>query len=79
MKMQEAIIKRIWELVDKNSNPTTLSLNSNMTPSTLFNILHGETKCPSVFTIKKLCAGAGITLSEFFNRPYFNDTDEVYE
>lgn len=78
MNLDEAIRKRIYELVDKNSSLTKLSLNSNMTPSTIFEIMKGKSKNPTVFTIKKLCAGAGITLSEFFNRSYFNNTDDVY-
>ena len=35
-------------------------------------LIKGRTKCSKVITIKRFCEGAGITLSEFFNKDYFN-------
>ena len=77
-KIEEAIRKRINELVDNNeTNLTNLCLNSNITPSTVFDFMYGKSKCPKVDTIKKICDGAGITLSEFFMPDYFNGKDET--
>lgn len=78
MDLDEAIRKRINELVAKGQSLTNLCLKSNVTPSTIFDFMYGKIKAPTTITIKKLCAGANITLSEFFNRDYFNDFDEVY-
>ncbi len=79
MNIDEALRKRINELVaEKKTNLTALCLNSNITPSTIFDFMSNKSKCPKVLTIKKLCAGAGITLKEFFDRDYFNSTDEVF-
>lgn len=79
MNIDDATRKRIQELVEDNKTTlTALCLNSNLTPSTVFDFMSCKSKCPKVITIKKLCAGAGITLSEFFNRDYFNDNEEVY-
>ncbi len=79
MNVEEAIKKRINEIVVSNKTTlTALALNSNLTPSTLFEFMYGRSKCPKVITIKKLCAGANITLKEFFSRDYFDDTDDVY-
>lgn len=36
--------------------------------------MNGRTKCPKVNTIRSFCEGVGITLSEFFDRDYFNDS-----
>ena len=79
MNLDEAIRKRINELVDENKTTlTALCLNSNLTPSTVFDFMAGKSKSPKIITIKKLCAGANITLEEFFARKYFNDTYEIF-
>ena len=80
MNIDEAIRKRINELVDDNKTTlTSLCLNSNLTPSTIFDFMSGKSKCPKVITIKKLCSGANITLQEFFARDYFNNQDDIYK
>ena len=79
MNMDEAIKKRINELVaDNKTTLTSLCLNSNLTPSTIFDFMYGKSKCPKVITIKKICVGANITLKEFFARDYFNETEDIY-
>lgn len=78
MELNEAIKTRINEILkEKKLTLTTLCLNSNLTPSTIFDFINGKSKCPKVVTIKKLCMGADITLQEFFNREYFNDTTDL--
>ena len=78
MDLDKAIKKRILELAEENNcTVTNLCLNSNLTPSTLFDFLNGKSKYPGILTIKKLCVGAGITLEEFFARDYFNTDDDV--
>lgn len=79
MTLDEAIKKRITELVEENKTSlTALCLNSNLTPSTIFDFMSGKSKCPKVITIKKICSGANITLEQFFAKDYFNDTEDVY-
>ena len=78
MDLNEALKRRINELTEeKNTTLTALCLNSNLTPSTVFDFIAGKSKCPKVVTIKKLCMGANITLQEFFDREYFNDTNDL--
>ena len=79
MNLDEAIRKRIKELVEENKTTlTALCLNSNLTPSTIFDFMSGKSKSPKIITIKKLCTGANITLEQFFAKGYFNNTDEIY-
>ena len=79
MNIDEAIRKRINEIVEINTTTlTALCLNSNLTPSTIFDFMSGKSKCPKVITIKKICLGANITLAEFFARDYFNGSEDVY-
>lgn len=79
MNIDDAIRKRISEILnDKGITLTALCLNSNLTPSTIFDFMSGKSKYPTIITIKKICAGANLKLEEFFAREYFNDMEEVY-
>ena len=80
MDLDEALRKRIKELVDENKTTlTALCLNSNLTPSTVFDFMAGKSVSPKIITIKKLCVGANITLEQFFAKDYFNSTEEIYK
>lgn len=80
MKFDDCIRTRINELVaERETNLTALCLDSNLTPSTVFDFMYAKSKSPKIITLKKLCSGANITLKEFFDRDYFNDNDETYE
>ena len=76
MKFDDAIRRRILELVEDEKSLTSFCLNSNITPSTVFDFIYGKSKYPNLITIRRLCYGAKITLKEFFDRDYFN-TDEI--
>ena len=73
----DAIVKRIYEICkDKGGNVCDISLNGGMSPSAIYDIIKGRTQSSKVITIKRFCEGAGITLTEFFNRDYFNDEED---
>ena len=77
MQMNEAIIKRINEICEEKSiNICDASLKGGMSPSAIYDLIKGRTKCSKVITVKRFCEGAGITLSEFFDRDYFNEIEE---
>ena len=77
MKLNDAIIKRIHEVCgEKNLNICDASLKGGMSPSAIYDLIKGRTKCSKVITVKRFCEGAGITLKEFFDREYFNDIEE---
>ena len=74
MDLNSAIILRIEEICkEKNINVCEASLGGGKSPSAIYDLIKGRTKCSKVSTIKAFCQGAGITLSEFFNKDYFND------
>lgn len=56
---------------EKNMSVHKLALESAVAPSTIKNILYGKSKNPGIVTIKMLCDGLGITLTEFFNTDEF--------
>ena len=77
MKTSEAILKRIEEICEeKGQNICKACLNGGKSPSALYDLIKGRTKCPKVTTVKSFCEGVGITLSEFFDRDYFNAPDD---
>ena len=77
MKLNDAIIKRIHEVCkEQNVNICDASLKGGMSPSAIYDLMKGRTQCSKVITVKRFCEGAGITLKEFFDREYFNETEE---
>lgn len=77
MTLTDAIAKRIREICEERKiNVCDASLKGGMSPSALYDLLKGRTKCSKVITVKRFCEGAGITLSEFFARDYFNDPED---
>lgn len=77
MNLVEATKRRIKEFITDNRSLTKICLDSNLTPSTIFDFMYGKSKYPSIITIKKLCYGLNITLSEFFDKEYFDDFDDI--
>lgn len=77
MKLNEAIVKRIREICsEKKLNICDACLKGGKSPSAIYDLIKGRTKCSKVITVKHFCEGAGITLKEFFDRDYFNDIEE---
>lgn len=72
-----AVVKRIRDLCDeKKIIPNALSYASGISQSTVKSILNGESTNPGIVTIKKLCDGFGITISEFFNTEEFRNLEQ---
>ena len=77
MNLNDAIIKRIEEIcTEQKSNVCDIALRGGMSPSAIYDLFKGRTKCSKVITVKRFCEGAGITLLEFFDRAYFNELQE---
>ena len=76
MNLNDAIIKRIEEICkERESNVCDIALSGGMSPSAIYDLIKGRTKCSKVITVKRFCDGAGITLAEFFDRDYFNEPE----
>lgn len=77
MTVSEALIKRITELcIERNITVGKLCTISGVTPSTINDLMNGITKNPGIATIKKLCDGLNMTLSNFFDTDYFNSLEQ---
>ena len=67
MKLNDAIDKRIQEVCkEKNVNVCDASLKGGMSPSALYDLIKGRTKCSKAITVKRFCEGAEITLKAIF-------------
>lgn len=77
MTIQKAVISRIFGLIrDKEITVNEAAVRSGVPPSTLKNILYGESKNIGIITIKKLCDGLEISIQDFFADSIFNDLEQ---
>ena len=77
MTLTTAVQKRIHEFCSqRNITINKLSTICGITQSTLNNIFVRENAKPTISTIKKICDGLEITLSDFFNTDYFNALEQ---
>ena len=74
--MQEEVVKRLWELMDKrNLSMNRLAHISAVPSSTVKNIFNGNSKNTGIVTLKLLCDGLGISIAEFFDTETFRNLD----
>lgn len=77
MNTYETVKNRIIQLCDqKHYTIYKLAMESGVAPSSIKNILYGKSKNPGVVTIKMLCDGFGISITEFFNTPIFQSLSQ---
>lgn len=77
MTLKEAIIRRILHLCEERGlTVNKLSTVCGMTQSTLNNIVNGRNKSATTSTVKKICDGLGITITDFFDDPLFQDLEQ---
>lgn len=78
--MAEATIIRIKDLCDKRDiTIMRLAEISKVSQSTLNEIMQGRSKHPRIITLKKIANGLGMSLSEFFDHPIFDEISNLDE
>ena len=71
------VANRILELCqERKLTINGLARLSAVPPTTLKNILSGVSKNPGIVTIKLLCDGLDITLTDFFNTEEFKNLEQ---
>ena len=80
MNTTEAVKNRILRLCyEKHMTINKLATESAVSPSSIKSILYGKSKNPGIVTIKMLCDGMGISLTEFFDTDTFRNLEqEIY-
>jgi len=77
MDTYTAVKNRILTLLgERNMSIHKLAMESAVPPSSVKNILYGKSVNPGVVTLKMLCDGFGITLSEFFDTEVFRTLEQ---
>lgn len=77
MNITEAVKKRFEELCfERDINFCRLASMSGVPYTTVKSIFYGQSQNPGIATIKKLCDGLGITITEFFNTEYFKSLEQ---
>lgn len=77
MNIGEAVRLRILELCAKQGISVNKLCNiSGVTQSAVNNIMSGRNNSTTVSTIKKLCDGLEITVTEFFAADVFNNLEQ---
>lgn len=72
MDTSKLISLRIQQLcAAHNYNVNSLARQAGIPPTTLKNIIYGNSHNPGVVTIKLLCDGLGISLYDFFDTDQF--------
>ncbi len=61
---------------EKKMSIHRLAMESAVPPSTIKNILYGKSQNPGIVTIKMLCDGLGISLTEFFDTEEFRNLEQ---
>ena len=77
MNTYTAIKIRLLKLCDeKGMSVHKLAIESAVPPSTIKNILYGKSRNPGIVTLKMLCDGLGVTLTEIFNGSEFKNLEQ---
>ena len=77
MTTRICVANRIIELCqERNMAINALARSAGIPPSTVKNILNGASKNPGVVTIKMICDGLGISLTEFFDTVVFRELEQ---
>ena len=77
MDTYNAVKNRIVHLCkEKHITINRLATESGVSPSSIKNILYGKSKNPGIVTLKMLCDGLGMSLTEFFNTEEFETLEQ---
>ena len=77
MTIVDATKKRLEELCfQRNISICKLATISGVPHTTVKSIFYNQSKNPGISTIKKLCDGLDVTITEFFDTDYFKSLEQ---
>ena len=77
MDTYTAVKNRILQLLgEKKMSIHKLAMESAVAPSSIKNILYGKSQNPGIVTLKMLCDGFGISLTDFFDTEEFKNLEQ---
>lgn len=76
MNVKDAVVLRLQEIcAENNITYNDLANRSGITPSTIYSMMDKSRRDISIITIKKICDGLEITLSDFFDSKIFDELE----
>ncbi len=77
MNITDAVKKRFGELCyERGINFCQLATLSGVPYTTVKSIFYGQSNNPGISTVKKLCDGLDLTITEFFDTDYFRELEQ---
>jgi transcriptional regulator with XRE-family HTH domain len=77
LNITDAVKRRFEELCfQRDLNFCRLAAISGVPYTTVKSLLYGQSKNPGIATIKKLCDGLEISITEFFDTEYFRKLEQ---
>lgn len=77
MLIKEAIVKHLQDICrQRNMKYNEFATVSGVTPSTVYSLMDASRKDLSVITLKKLCDGLDMTITEFFDGELFKTLEQ---
>ena len=77
MNAKEAVAARILALcAERGIAINALAGSAGVSPSTVYSMLDPRRRDISVVTVKKLCDGLELPISEFFSGPLFDELEQ---
>lgn len=77
MLIKDAITLRFKNIcTEKNIKYNELAVRSGVTPSTVYSMMDNRRRDLSVITLKKLCDGLDMTITEFFDDDIFRSLEQ---
>ena len=72
MLIKDAVVLRLQTICkERNIKYNELATRSGVTPSTVYSLMNTNRRDLSVITLKKLCDGLDMTITEFFDDDIF--------
>lgn len=77
MFIKDAIVFRLQNICDKREiKYNELATLSGVTPSTVYSLMNSSRRDMSVTTLKKLCDGLDMTITDFFDDDMFRNIEQ---
>lgn len=77
MAVKDAVARRFQSLCrERKIKLNELATRAGVTPSTVYSMMDPQRRDVSVVTVKKLCDGLEITLSDFFSASEFDALEQ---
>ncbi len=77
MLIKDAIVMRVKNIcTSRNIKYNELATRAGITPSTIYSMMSADRRDLSVITLKKVCDGLDMTITEFFDDDIFRELEQ---